>query len=47
MAHAREANVPLSSLLHEIFKAAKVSGARNWGQPGIIAYWRKLNEPGQ
>jgi 2-hydroxy-3-oxopropionate reductase len=43
VAHRIEANVPVASLIREAFKAAKVAGDPNWGQPGVIAYWRKLN----
>lgn len=43
MAHAGDAQIPISSLVHEIFKTSKLYGAANWKQPGIITYWRRLN----
>ncbi|RIK45320.1 MAG: hypothetical protein DCC57_16730 [Chloroflexi bacterium] len=43
MAHASAAQIPISSLVHEIFKTSKLYGAANWKQPGIITYWRRLN----
>jgi 3-hydroxyisobutyrate dehydrogenase-like beta-hydroxyacid dehydrogenase len=43
MAHASAAQIPISSLVHEIFKSSKLYGAANWKQPGIITYWRRLN----
>jgi 3-hydroxyisobutyrate dehydrogenase-like beta-hydroxyacid dehydrogenase len=46
VAHRVEANLPLASLMHEAFKAAKVAGEPDWGQTGVITYWRKLNGGG-
>ncbi|HXF61664.1 MAG TPA: NAD(P)-dependent oxidoreductase [Caldilineaceae bacterium] len=43
LAHASGAQIPISSLVHEIFKTSKLYGAANWKQPGIITYWRRLN----
>jgi 3-hydroxyisobutyrate dehydrogenase-like beta-hydroxyacid dehydrogenase len=43
MAHDSGAQIPISSLVHEIFKTAKLYGHPNWKQPGIISYWRRLN----
>ncbi len=45
VAHRTEANLPLTSLIREVFKAAKRGGEPDWGQTGIIDYWRRLNEP--
>ncbi len=44
MAHDSEANIPICSMVHEIFKASKLYGDPNWIQPGIISYWRRLNQ---
>jgi len=43
IAHDSGANIPISSLVHEIFKATKPYGHPNWKQPGIATYWRRLN----
>ena len=43
LAHDTEANVPVTALVHEIFKASKVGGEQDWSQPGVITYWRRLN----
>ncbi|MDH4179248.1 MAG: NAD(P)-dependent oxidoreductase [Armatimonadota bacterium] len=45
LAHETGANIPLTGLVHEIFKASKVGGDSDWSQPGIITYWRRLNRP--
>jgi 3-hydroxyisobutyrate dehydrogenase-like beta-hydroxyacid dehydrogenase len=45
LAHDAQASIPLTSLLHEFFKSAKVAGDPSWWQAGIIEYWRKLNRP--
>lgn len=45
LAHDTGANIPVTSLVHEIFKASKVGGKRDWSQPGVVTYWRRLNEP--
>ncbi len=44
LAHDTGANIPITGLVHEIFKASKVGGERDWSQPGIVTYWRRLNE---
>ena len=46
LAHDTEANIPVTALVHEIFKGAKLAGKPDWFQAGIIAYWRRLNRPG-
>ena len=43
LAHREESNTPLTALVREIFKAAKAGGDPDWGQPGIVTYWRRLN----
>jgi 3-hydroxyisobutyrate dehydrogenase-like beta-hydroxyacid dehydrogenase len=43
VAHDNEAYIPLSSAVHEIFKAVKVQENPNWRQVGIITHWRKMN----
>ena len=43
VAHECGANIPISSLVHEAFKATKPYGDPNWKQPGIATYWRRLN----
>ena len=43
IAHDVEANIPISALVHEIFKATKVSGEPNWIQAGIQTYYKCLN----
>ena len=43
IAHDKCANVPLSALVHEIFKAVRISGEPDWIQAGIQTYYRKLN----
>jgi 2-hydroxy-3-oxopropionate reductase len=44
IAHDSGAQIPLTSLVHEIFKAEWLHGERNWFQTGIIHYWRRLNQ---
>jgi 3-hydroxyisobutyrate dehydrogenase-like beta-hydroxyacid dehydrogenase len=44
MAHDSGANIPISSLVHEIFKTSKKYGEPNWKQPGIQTYWKRLNQ---
>jgi len=44
IAHDCGANIPISSFVHEIFKATKPHGQPNWMQPGIVTYWRRLNQ---
>lgn len=43
IAHDSGANIPISSLVHEIFKATKPYGKSNWRQLGISTYWQRLN----
>ncbi len=43
-AHESEANIPVTALVHEIFKAVKAGGDPSWAQAGIITYWRRLNQ---
>jgi len=43
IAHDNGANAPVTSIVHEAFKAAKVLGEQDWSQPGIATYWRRLN----
>ena len=43
LAHREESNTPITALVREIFKAAKLGGPPSWGQPGIVTYWRRLN----
>jgi 3-hydroxyisobutyrate dehydrogenase-like beta-hydroxyacid dehydrogenase len=44
VAHQAEANIPVTGLVHEIFKAARAGGDPTWSQPGIVTYWRRLNQ---
>jgi hypothetical protein len=37
-------NMPVTGIVHEAFKHAHVSGEPDWTQPGIVTYWRRLNE---
>lgn len=46
LAHEHETAIPLTSVVHEVFKAVKRAGAPHWIQPGIVTYWRRLNRPG-
>jgi 3-hydroxyisobutyrate dehydrogenase-like beta-hydroxyacid dehydrogenase len=43
MAHDRCANIPISSLVHEMFKTSKIYGAPEWRQQGIRTYYQRLN----
>jgi 3-hydroxyisobutyrate dehydrogenase-like beta-hydroxyacid dehydrogenase len=43
LAHDTGAQIPMTSLVHEIFKATKPFGHPNWKQPGIVTFWRRLN----
>jgi 2-hydroxy-3-oxopropionate reductase len=43
IAHDSCANIPISSLVHEIFKASKVYGDPKWEQIGIQTYYKRLN----
>ena len=45
-AHELRASVPLTSMIHEVFKAVAVDGDASWFQPGIVTYWRRLNSGG-
>jgi len=44
LAHQNGANIPVTGIVHEAFKYAHISGDPDWTQPGIVTYWRKLNE---
>ncbi|MGI6189953.1 MAG: NAD(P)-dependent oxidoreductase [Clostridiales bacterium] len=44
MAHESGAYIPICSFVHEIFKTTKQYGDPDWFQPGIITYWRRLNQ---
>jgi len=41
--HEAGANIPLTSLVHEIFKHSAFQGDPDWSQPGILEYWKRLN----
>jgi len=43
IAHDLCANIPISALVHELFKAAKLYGEPHWIQPGIQTYYKRLN----
>jgi 2-hydroxy-3-oxopropionate reductase len=43
MAHEYCANIPISSLTHEIFKATKFYGKPDWNHPSIETYFQRLN----
>jgi 3-hydroxyisobutyrate dehydrogenase-like beta-hydroxyacid dehydrogenase len=43
MAHDSYANIPISSLVHEMFKTSKVYGVPDWRQHGIRTYYQRLN----
>jgi 3-hydroxyisobutyrate dehydrogenase-like beta-hydroxyacid dehydrogenase len=43
IAHENCANIPISSLVHEMFKTSKVYGAPEWRQQGIRTYYQRLN----
>jgi 2-hydroxy-3-oxopropionate reductase len=43
MAHESCANIPISSLVHEIAKTTKVYGDPNWDHLGIQTYFQRLN----
>jgi len=45
LAHRTGANIPVTGLVHEVFKAVGLAGSPDWSQPGIVTYWRGLNEP--
>jgi 3-hydroxyisobutyrate dehydrogenase-like beta-hydroxyacid dehydrogenase len=42
LAHEAGAHIPLTSLVHEIFKLAAFQGDPDWSQPGILKYWEVL-----
>jgi len=46
IAHDVCANIPISALVHEIFKASKLYGDPNWIQPGIQTFYKRLNSGG-
>jgi len=43
IAHDVNATIPISALVHEMFKATKVYGEPNWLQLGIQTYYKRLN----
>jgi 3-hydroxyisobutyrate dehydrogenase-like beta-hydroxyacid dehydrogenase len=43
LAHEHAIAIPLTSQVHEIFKATKRYGRPDWTQAGIITFWRRLN----
>jgi 3-hydroxyisobutyrate dehydrogenase-like beta-hydroxyacid dehydrogenase len=45
LGHEAGANIPLTSLVHEIFKLGAFQGDPSWSQPGILEYWKRLNPP--
>lgn len=44
-AHNRDINIPLTSAVHEIFKATRVHGDPSWMQYALVTYWQMLNRP--
>jgi len=47
VAHESGANIPITSLVHEVFKTTKLYGDADWRQVGIATYWRRLNADGK
>ena len=43
IAHESGAQIPISSLVHEMFKTTKIYGEPNWYQVGIQTYYKRLN----
>jgi 3-hydroxyisobutyrate dehydrogenase-like beta-hydroxyacid dehydrogenase len=43
IAHESCANIPIASLVHEMYKTSKVYGEPNWEQFGIQTYYKRLN----
>jgi 2-hydroxy-3-oxopropionate reductase len=43
MAHEYYANIPVSILVHEIFKSTNVYGKPDWNHPSIKTYFQRLN----
>jgi 3-hydroxyisobutyrate dehydrogenase-like beta-hydroxyacid dehydrogenase len=43
MAHDNCANIPIVSLVHEMFKSSKIYGEPNWRPFGIRTYYQRLN----
>jgi 3-hydroxyisobutyrate dehydrogenase-like beta-hydroxyacid dehydrogenase len=43
LGHEAGASIPLTSLIHEIFKLGAFQGEPDWSQPGILKYWELLN----
>jgi 2-hydroxy-3-oxopropionate reductase len=43
LAHEHAIAIPLTNLVHEIFKATKNYGHPDWTQAGIVTFWRRLN----
>jgi 3-hydroxyisobutyrate dehydrogenase-like beta-hydroxyacid dehydrogenase len=41
--HDSCANIPISSLVHEMFKTSKIYGEPNFSEPGIHTYYKRLN----
>ncbi len=45
VAHETRATIPVTSVVHEVFKAVNLAGEPHWYQIAIVTYWRKLNRP--
>jgi 2-hydroxy-3-oxopropionate reductase len=43
IAHDSCTNIPISSLVHEMFKTSKIYGESNWSQLGVQTYYKRLN----
>ena len=43
IAHDVNASIPVSALVHELFKATKIYGGPDWIQAGIQTYYKRLN----
>jgi 2-hydroxy-3-oxopropionate reductase len=44
IAHDKFANIPILALVHEMFKATRLSGEPDWIQAGIQTYYQRLNK---
>ena len=44
LAHERRVQIPLTGLVHEVFKAVRRRGKADWTQAGLVTYWQWLNE---
>lgn len=44
LSHRWGAHIPLTNVAHEAFKTAAAGGDADWAPPGIVIYWRRLNE---